>query len=726
MLNKARHLYEFGPFRMDPDHRQLRRENQPVPLQPKAFDILLMLVENSGKVVSKDDLMKTVWPDTFVEESNLSQHIFMLRKTLGDTIEDKRYIVTVPGRGYRLAETVRVVDEEDLVAAEDTLEVQSYTRSQVVIREGALPDRALPQLEGRRRIRPAVFVLAFTLAIAVVVSLLVLFRPFVPPPRLVRIRQLTHLGSVVYNSIPVTDGPRVYFRAWEGSNRVFRYVSPEGGEIFPVQPALPNIDIYDISPNGAEFVAGDLTGAVGSSDPYTHPLWRVPVSQGSPRLLGGLRGREARWSPDGSTIAYALISDLYLADSDGTNSRKLATVPGEPYSPQWSPDGRRIRLSVADARGLGMTLWEADLDQKTVRPLLRDWPSASRPRAGRWTPDGRYFFFTAIGEGTRDIWAMREPKATLRRVDPRPVRITAGPLNFYHPTPSRDGKSVFAIGQQVRGELVRNDRASRQYRAYAQGISADHVAFSRDGQWMAYVAYPQQVLVRARLDGSERRQLTFPPLRVFHPQWSPDGTQLAFQAWPDVIAPKIYLVSSNGGTPVLATPERHDRQLYPSWSSTGDSILFSGSEEDGANPALYRVDLKTKEVSLLPGTAGLYWGQISPDGRHVVALTESTQKLILYDTGSHDARTLVGLADYPIWSADGKYVYYSTLFWGGHDAGIYRWQLSTGRLEKVLEAPEFGLGGIWGVWFGLTPDGDPLVVRNMGSVDLYALDVDLP
>jgi DNA-binding winged helix-turn-helix (wHTH) protein/tetratricopeptide (TPR) repeat protein len=109
MLNKARRLYEFGPYRIDPDHRQLLRQNQPVLLQPKAFDILLTLVENSEKVVLKDDLMKKVWPDTFVEESNLSQHIFVLRKALGDAVEERRYIVTVPGRGYRFAETVRVV-----------------------------------------------------------------------------------------------------------------------------------------------------------------------------------------------------------------------------------------------------------------------------------------------------------------------------------------------------------------------------------------------------------------------------------------------------------------------------------------------------------------------------------------------------------------------------------------------------------------------------------------
>ncbi len=80
-----------------------------VPLTPKTFQILLVLVRHGKEVVTKDDLMKTVWPDTFVEEANLSRNIFMLRKALGETAQDHRYIVTVPGRGYRLAENVRLL-----------------------------------------------------------------------------------------------------------------------------------------------------------------------------------------------------------------------------------------------------------------------------------------------------------------------------------------------------------------------------------------------------------------------------------------------------------------------------------------------------------------------------------------------------------------------------------------------------------------------------------------
>ena len=127
---RVKELYEFGPFRVDPDKETLLRAGEPVPLTPKTFQILLVLVRHSKEVVTKDDLMKTVWPDTFVEEANLSRNIFMLRKALGESPQDHRYIVTVPGRGYRLAENVRLVPEHEL-----SIVAANHSKVQVQIAE---------------------------------------------------------------------------------------------------------------------------------------------------------------------------------------------------------------------------------------------------------------------------------------------------------------------------------------------------------------------------------------------------------------------------------------------------------------------------------------------------------------------------------------------------------------------------------------------------------------
>src|SRR5580704_12081791 len=129
MGSPVKHLLEFGSFRIDPEQRLLLRDHEPVPLSPKAFDLLLALTERGGQVVPKDDLMKALWPDTFVEESNLGQHVFQLRKALGERPQDHTYIITVPGRGYRFAQSVRSVpvegannnDEEQIVVASRSL-----------------------------------------------------------------------------------------------------------------------------------------------------------------------------------------------------------------------------------------------------------------------------------------------------------------------------------------------------------------------------------------------------------------------------------------------------------------------------------------------------------------------------------------------------------------------------------------------------------------------------
>jgi eukaryotic-like serine/threonine-protein kinase len=141
MATKPKVHYEFGPFRVDPDQQILLRENQPVPITPKAFETLLILIRHSREDLSKDELMKSLWPDTFVEETTLSQNIFRLRKALGETHEGLQYVVTLPGRGYRFTALVRTItnDGEDLV-------LQSQSRSELIVDSSTkIPAELIPK-----------------------------------------------------------------------------------------------------------------------------------------------------------------------------------------------------------------------------------------------------------------------------------------------------------------------------------------------------------------------------------------------------------------------------------------------------------------------------------------------------------------------------------------------------------------------------------------------------
>lgn len=176
-------LYEFGSFQVDPDRQVLLRENQPVAITPKAFETLLILVRHSREVVSKDELMKAVWPDSFVEEANLSQNIFRIRKALGVAPGDERYIVTLPGRGYRFAAQVRevVLDGEDLIIGTRSLTQMVVEQTDLVPNEipDRFPDTSLDTLLSgppRKSIWKYTMLIAAVVAALVVVAILFLSR----------------------------------------------------------------------------------------------------------------------------------------------------------------------------------------------------------------------------------------------------------------------------------------------------------------------------------------------------------------------------------------------------------------------------------------------------------------------------------------------------------------------------------------------------------------------
>src|SRR5579864_4788378 len=128
MANAGKHLYEFGQYRIDSVERLLLRGEETIPLTPKAIETLLVLVANSGRVVEKDELMKSVWPDTFVEEGALARNVSALRKALGDDIEDFHYIETIPKRGYRFVAPVKDLAAAVLVQSDDKARKKRQTR----------------------------------------------------------------------------------------------------------------------------------------------------------------------------------------------------------------------------------------------------------------------------------------------------------------------------------------------------------------------------------------------------------------------------------------------------------------------------------------------------------------------------------------------------------------------------------------------------------------------
>ena len=177
--------------------------------------------------------------------------------------------------------------------------------------------------------------------------------------------------------------------------------------------------------------------------------------------------------------------------------------------------------------------YEDDTPRPDLHPLLAGWRQPNHKSdisglsgecCGRWTPDGKYFVFDSGGQ----LWALREKESLLRKVSREPMQLTSGAINYGFPIPSKDGRKLFAVAGLVRGELVRYDGKSKAIEPFLSGISAQDVAFSKDGQWVAYVSFPEGTLWRSKADGSDRLQVSFPPLCAMLPHWSPDGKQIVF------------------------------------------------------------------------------------------------------------------------------------------------------------------------------------------------------
>jgi len=333
--------------------------------------------------------------------------------------------------------------------------------------------------------------------------------------------------------------------------------------------------------------------------------------------------------------------------------------------------------------------------------------------------------------GIRNIWALREKKDFLGRYSTQAIQLTNGSFNYFLPAASEDGKTIYAVGHQSRGQLTRYNARTGQFESYANGLSIDQLAFSRDGQWMAYVTYPEGALMRSRLDGSERLQLTFAPMRAVNPQWSPDGSQIAFGG---VVSPgtatDIYLISANGSSSRLVVPGTDTELDLSGWSLDGQSLLIGNNIDSGPNWERYFLNLKTGKKTVVPGTSGISGARLSPDGQHFAGLSVSTHSLVVHDMGNGTTQQLAEVADYPCWSRDGKYIYYQTFAFrvvlGSEKLAIYRVKVADGSIEIVVPPPPFGLTGNWGPWSGLAPDGSALVLRELGTADIYALDVNLP
>ena len=569
----------------------------------------------------------------------------------------------------------------------------------------------------RRKRLLQIGILTGAVVIAALVILLWMARPLAAP-RILRTTQLTRDG--VPKDGLLTDGSRIYISEVIGPKHSLLEGSTSGGETSPIPNPFSNPALAALSPDNSQLLLFDYSNAVFGDK----PAWILPLPAGSPHRLGDIEGHDGAWSPDGKHIVLCKVSGLWLADAGGLNAHIIATTPGVPSRARFSPDGSYLRFTIGDAKTNSSALWEIQIDGKNAHPLLPGWHTPPQECCGVWTEDGKYYAFISGNSTNADVYVIRQPHGLLRK-EAVPYQLTQGPIAFCFVTPTPDGKKIHVDGFVPPYELVQYDQRSHQFVPFMSGISADHVDFSRDGKWAVYVSEPDAAMWRSRIDGTERLQLTSPPVAPFLPRWSPDGTQIVYTDTEPGKPWKNFIVSARGGAATEMYPE-NDYQIDPTWSPDGQHIVYGRPVFIPNSAAIFDIrifDLTTKKVAVVPGSQNLYSPRWSPDGQHIVGVSTDNTKIRLYDVKTEKWSpwtTVSGTMTAPAWSRDSKYLYFDNV--GGEQPGYHRIKIGETRSEFLVDLKN--LHRSW--WTGITPDNIPLFVRDVSTDEIYALDVDLP
>jgi Tol biopolymer transport system component len=509
----------------------------------------------------------------------------------------------------------------------------------------------------------------------------------------------------------VTDGSRIYFNEGTTGSYTIAQVAVTGGQTARVETRLAEPWILGLAPDSSALLA--LFG-----DGPTNPLWSIPLPAGEPRYLDAGEVVFATYFPDGRLLLLKGQGDLYVADNDGSNQRKLVSVAGN-VLPSVSPDGKHI-VVTADNHSLA----EIAADGTGFRTIVTTVPPDSLGLAS-WSPDGKYLVFKMQRGRASDIWALPMHTGLFHRSQ-EPIRLTNGPLFYSLACPSRDGKQIFAYGTKRRGELVRYDMQSHQFVPFLSGISAFDPKFSRDGQWVAYTSYPDHTLWRSRSDGGERMQLTYPPMEVGLFSISLDGTKVAF----GTSHGETYVVSMAGGLPARIVDKNSEGGAF----SPDGNILVGTAWTDAhageqARPYLETFDLRTGKLSIVPSSQGMFGVMWITQDSIIAAthdLTKDLTKFVTFDFKTQKWSDLIA-GNFVNWnlSPDGKYFYFTT---GGALPKVQRLRFADRKIETIASLKDLRrvVDTLEGTQVNVAPDGSPVFTRDIGTQEIYALNVRWP
>ena len=608
-------IYEFGPFRLDPAERLLLRGLQPIPLKPKAFDLLVLLVARHGRLITKQELMDALWPATSVEEGNLTHTISTLRKALGNGQDGEQFIKTVPTRGYRF---VSAVSEQTVAPA--PLPIGSPIA---------------PPPSGWRTLMA---VIALALLAALVVGGAIWWRMG---------RSKGQVISGDYSLTRITaDASLTAYPAMSPEGTRVAYASDRGGENLDIWvQQIASGDAIKLTQDPADdyepTFSPDGTRIAFRSNRQGGGIYIVSALGGEAKLIAP-DGRRPRFSPDGQWLAYWVghenaVGHIYVIAVAGAQPRKI--IVGEPTrSPVWSPDGQRLLVAGRE------DWWIAPLDGG---PAINTGAASILRSAALRTPDdlvspvlvpeewrndgGGEVTFSAVSGDSRNLWRIAVNSETGLAARP-PQRVTFGTEWELQASSSTEARTAFASVSRssnlwwlpvetntarVTGDLHRITQEGRHL------IRPD---ISLDGRILVYAEEGRRGALRLRHleDGNETNALASDQDR-YAPALTRDGSRVLYTAGTDLRRLEmrspgdfsIHTISASGGVPTTICEACGPEFPYPAYSPTGDRVAYSFRD------AVMQFDVSTGRAKRItarePPQKGGYPGVLdmrySPDGR---------------------------------------------------------------------------------------------------------------
>jgi Tol biopolymer transport system component/DNA-binding winged helix-turn-helix (wHTH) protein len=628
---------------VDPDFHQLSRGSSICTLEPRVMSVLLQLAAHPQRVISKDEFLRAVWPDTFVGEDALTRCISILRHALNDDPHHPRFIKTVPKAGYCLLVSTR------------SLGLEPPSSEQIPSAARAAPEA--PRTSTRSNLGVIIGVGAATLVAITIAIFLARQRHGDPIPSVIPTFQLTTDAGEQSRPAVSPDGKRLAF-VWakEDGSHQHIYIKQLGSESLLRLTDLPDDEYSPVwSPDGRAiaFLSSSPAGLalyVASLD-SAHAPDKVYIPGETTRWEQGALA----WSPDGKSLVLAdhlgaePSSSIYRIDLDTRRARPLTSPPSGwegDLSPAFSPDGRKIAFLRASENSVLDVYWIPSSGGQPQQ-ITHDGQMID---GITWSSDNRSIIFSSNRAGEYGLYKIALNGRT-------PQRMPVGTENATQPAIPRDGKNLaFVQGSAIFGILevsvARNETAAKDSMMVSSTAQDSAPSISPDGSHFAFQSWrsgTQQIWISS-FDGQSLRQLTPTTGDLTgsgSPSWSPSGRDILFDSRIRGHS-HIFIIPAAGGTPTQITfADAND--IVPRWSVDGRTIYFRSNR--GGRWQLWK----------LPASGG----EPQPVSRDDGMVAQE--------------------------SADGKWLYFAR----GGENGIWRMPASGGEEVRILDQP---LAGYWGYW----------------------------